>query len=215
MDAPDVLRMQRVMVPVRGLGHGVRVGLWVQGCTIGCAGCASTDTWSTDGGITIAIEDLADRLAGLLADADGLSLTGGEPLQQAGALTRLLDLLADRGTLDQVDVLLFTGYAPARARTLGAGLWQHLDAAVAGPYRADRPNDHPLVASANQELMVLSDLGRHRYGDVPDTVPTTIDVSTANGDLVMAGLPRPGDLDRFRELMAARGISMGGASWER
>jgi anaerobic ribonucleoside-triphosphate reductase activating protein len=109
------------------------------------------------------------------------------------------------------DVLAFTGYAPAAAPKRGGPLWAPLDAVVAGPSRRDQPSEEPLIASSNQELLLLSDLGRARY-PLPPAAPRMQAVA-ADGELVMVGLPRPGDLERLEEGLRRRGVTFGGASW--
>ncbi|QAY71440.1 4Fe-4S single cluster domain-containing protein [Xylanimonas protaetiae] len=204
------LRLSRTLSPVTALGPGRRVGLWVQGCTIGCAGCASQDTWDAGGGDEVSVPGLAALLAARV-DAeglDGLTVTGGEPLQQAQAVTAVLRLV--RAAHPELDVLVFTGYAAAAARRRAPELFAVADAVVAGPYRRDRPSDHPLLASANQTLELLTARALTRYAGLRPR----IQVGADDDDLWLLGLPEPGDLDRVREALAARGIHLEGASWE-
>ena len=63
-------------------GEGVRVSLFVSGCTHRCKGCFNPDTWSFSAGspFTYEVQD------SILADLDhpwiaGLSLLGGEPME--------------------------------------------------------------------------------------------------------------------------------------
>lgn len=109
------LNVARIAMPIQSLGPGRRVGLWVQGCTIGCAGCASTDTWNPTSGLTLSVDDVARKLGELLSTADGLTISGGEPFQQPDALAELLRALRRDRQLDGRDVLIFTGYAAAAA----------------------------------------------------------------------------------------------------
>lgn len=211
MGAADRLIVNRIAAPVTSLGPGRRVGLWVQGCSIGCRGCASTDTWDPDAGTALTVEEVTERLESLLDGLDGLTISGGEPFQQGQALAAVVAGLRSRDALVERDVLLFTGYAQARARRLSPNLWTAADAVVSGPYLRDRPGGEWLRASANQVLILRTGLARERYTDVPGR---RIDVGTAGSDLTMAGLPRPGDLDRFTELMAARGIRWNEGSWQ-
>ncbi|MFT4187313.1 MAG: 4Fe-4S single cluster domain-containing protein [Aeromicrobium sp.] len=214
MVAAAELSVHRLAAPITSLGPGRRAGLWVQGCSIGCAGCASTDTWDGADGQRLPVSTLARQVADLLDGEalDGLTISGGEPFQQADALADCLDLLRAAGALADRDVLVFTGYAAPRARRLSTRLWEHADAVVAGPYRADQPGDGWLRASGNQQLLHLTPLGHERFVD-PERA-TTVNVTVSGGSLVMAGLPAAGDLDRFRAEMSRRGIDFPEVSWQ-
>lgn len=211
MVAASRVTVNRIATSVSSLGPGRRVGLWVQGCTIGCAGCASTDTWDATAGVASTVTELAGQLGHLLDDADGLTITGGEPFQQGDALAQLVGILRSGGALDHRDLLIFTGYAATAARRRSPTLWEQADALVAGPYRQARPNGGWLRASDNQELVLRTPLAEQRYSTVPSA---GIDVALSGSDMVMAGLPDSGDLDRFRQLMTARGIDLGGVTWQ-
>ncbi|WP_051318282.1 4Fe-4S single cluster domain-containing protein [Cohnella thermotolerans] len=113
-------------------GPGTRAVVWVQGCSIGCPGCFNPQTHSSDfGGSEWDPDKLGAELGGVAVD--GLTVSGGEPLQQPEAVLSLIRAFRRNhgGT-----VLLFTGYpAPyilnneaARSVALQA------DAVLAGPY---------------------------------------------------------------------------------
>ena len=63
-------------------GEGVRVTLFVSGCTRRCKGCFNPDQWSFDYGEPFGA-DVEERLLGLLAPSHiaGLSILGGEPME--------------------------------------------------------------------------------------------------------------------------------------
>lgn len=211
------VQVNRILAPVTVLGHGRRLGLWVQGCQIACPGCASVDTWATEAGETWKAVELADVIADeVVARAlDGITLTGGEPTDQAPALaslvSRVRERLVDADYGIAVDILMFSG-RPARAAARRAeGLWELLDAAVCGPYQQEQPGTEPLLATSNQELVTLSDLGASRYPMRTDT--PRMQVVGTEDQLTLVGLPRPGDLERLEARLGERGVSMGGASW--
>ena len=75
-----------------------------------------------------------------------------------------------------------------------------------------RPAD-PLIASANQELVKLTPLGRSRYADLGAGGPS-IQAHVGDGEITLVGLPKPGDLTRLEAALRARGVSMEGRSWQ-
>lgn len=213
------IRVNRVARPVTVLGPGRRLGLWVQGCRIHCPGCASEDTWDPAAGRDLDTEELAPSLAdAVLADGlTGVTLTGGEPTEQGPALAdlvaRMRALLADGGA-PPVDVLLFSGRTAAAAARLAPELWGAVDAAVCGPYRPDRPGSHPLIASANQTLEILTPLGGARFARAGRPGDRAMQIHVGDGTMTLIGLPAPGDLPRLEAALRRRGITMEGRSWQ-
>lgn len=76
-------------------GEGLRVVLWLSGCSHRCKGCQNPQTWDADSGIPfnkLAKEELFREL-----DKDyisGLTLTGGDPLFESN-LDGVLDLVTE------------------------------------------------------------------------------------------------------------------------
>ena len=65
-------------------GEGVRVTLFVSGCTHHCKGCFNPDQWDFNYGEPFTRE-VEDRILGLLDQSfiSGLSILGGEPMEPA------------------------------------------------------------------------------------------------------------------------------------
>jgi anaerobic ribonucleoside-triphosphate reductase activating protein len=207
------IEISRMLYPVRVLGPGVRAGIWVQGCTIGCSGCLAQDTWPRRPDLAVPVEDILDWLRGLPDPIDGVTISGGEPLQQPGPVTRLLEGIRQIRFDRPIDVLLFTGYAWSRAQRCQE-LLSHCDAVVAGPY-VERRNvgETPLRGSDNQRIVPLTDLGRRLYGPEAALTPRALQATLVDGRMWMAGIPRSGDLRHLTDRLAARGVTMEGTSW--
>ena len=80
-------------------GEGVRVTLFVSGCTHRCKGCFNPEQWSFDYGDDFD-EAVEERLLGLLEPSHvaGLSILGGEPMEPANqcALVPFLRRMRER-----------------------------------------------------------------------------------------------------------------------
>ena len=92
-------------------GPGVRVSLFVSGCTHRCPGCFNPETWDFAFGAPFGEEQLREILT--LLDRPyirGLSLLGGEPFEpeNQGAVLALVRRV--RRELPQKDVWCYTGY---------------------------------------------------------------------------------------------------------
>lgn len=216
MDPHPVLsvRVARMFAPVTVLGPGRRFGLWVQGCALACPGCASRDTWDPDAGVPVPVPDLVERIVDAVRvdGLDGLTITGGEPTDQAEALASVVTGV--RRSLPGFDVLVFTGRTLSAARATASDLMTAATAVVAGPYRRDEPQpDHRLLATANQELTLAPSAAERYSAWLAEPGATRLQVLTSERGLYLLGLPGPGDLDRFRDLMAARGVELEGVSW--
>lgn len=62
-------------------GPGIRVSVWVSGCTHQCKGCHNPQTWNKDFGREFTENDLSDILKYLkLPYISGITFSGGDPL---------------------------------------------------------------------------------------------------------------------------------------
>ncbi|HEU5157959.1 MAG TPA: 4Fe-4S single cluster domain-containing protein [Streptosporangiaceae bacterium] len=219
--SPASLLLAKAHYPVTALGPGTRAGLWTQGCTIGCPGCLSRDTWDPDPRTAVPVRAVLGWLGSLPGPVDGVTISGGEPFQQPAALAALLRGIDEwRGRLAaEVDVLIYSGYAYSRL-TRSAQTREILarcDAVVAGPYVERRGEGGPLMGSANQRIVPLTDLGHRRYADVADLGASRIQVSIDAGPegrrVYYIGIPRRGDMDRLNSTLERAGVHPGDVSW--
>ncbi len=62
-------------------GPGIRVSIFMQGCTFHCKNCFNSETWPFDGGQEFN-EEVIDKVLDLCNDSHivGLSILGGEPM---------------------------------------------------------------------------------------------------------------------------------------
>ncbi len=62
--------LNKAHFPVTVLGPGRRIGIWLQGCSIGCAGCISQDTWEADATKAMAALERGDDQRAAKADTN-------------------------------------------------------------------------------------------------------------------------------------------------
>ncbi|HEX8094501.1 4Fe-4S cluster-binding domain-containing protein [Jatrophihabitans sp.] len=192
------MALNRLHFPVTVLGPGRRAGIWFQGCSIGCAGCMSLDTWADRGIEKVPVGAVLDWLESLPGGgADGVTISGGEPTEQPEALRALLDGLAAWRAGTGRDVLLFTGREPAWVRGAGAAVVRGADAVVAGPFVAAEAGTTPLRGSDNQELVVLTERGRQAYDDLSGFRREAVQLGADATGLWLIGIPMPGGLAAF------------------
>jgi len=165
------LNLHSLAYPVTALGPGRRIALWVAGCPLRCRGCVTPALLDPSAGKLVPVARLVQRILELPAAIDGLTLTGGEPFAQAQALAALIDDVQPRRP--EWDILCFSGFTLEHLQRSDAGcqaLLKRLDILVDGPYRAEHPGTHPLTASANQRVHLLSARAQRRRREL-DALP--------------------------------------------
>lgn len=202
------LRVHSTLTHSHVNGPGIRAVVWLQGCSLRCSRCWNPDTHDRNLGRQARTLDLADWILSLYP-SDGLTLSGGEPMEQAPALTELLTHL--HSSAPYLSIGLFSGYTeqeleqggfradPDIPRTHKQVLWarirSHLDFAVLGRYRRREPASDPLVTSRNQRLRLYSS----RY-TLADFGTQAVEISISSDGLTqITGFPVLGSLTENRE----------------
>lgn len=92
-------------------GEGVRVSLFVSGCTHHCKNCFNAETWDFDFGEPFTRE-IEDKIIEELAPdyIDGFSLLGGEPFEPLNQKVLLPFLRRIKDKYPQKSVWCYTGY---------------------------------------------------------------------------------------------------------
>ena len=179
-----IVRVHAIERGSRANGPGPRFVVWVQGCTLGCAGCFNPATHPAAGPAT-AVAEVAGQLAAAAraGEVEGLTLSGGEPMQQAPAALELL-LAARRLGLS---TLMFSGYTKAEieGQALGPAVLAHLDVLIDGRYRADLRAGLDLRGSSNQQVHLLT--ARYTAAEVAATPEAEIRIA-ADGSVVLTGV---------------------------
>lgn len=211
--------LSRVHYPVTSLGYGRRAGIWFQGCTVHCRGCISRDTWPADATTRTDVDSVLAWIAGL-GTVDGITISGGEPTDQPGALRALLDGIDRWRTADdkEADVLLYSGRTTSELRESLPWLRPVVDVLISGPFDQELVGPSALRGSSNQIIDVFSDLGSRRY---PEQIRErtyadqrrSIGVHVDTESIWMVGIPLPGDLVRLRTALEDRGVSVDRTSW--
>lgn len=209
------IRVAQVHYPVTVLGPGARLGIWLQGCHVGCRGCMSRDTWDPEAVVPMSVARLVEECARIVTRRlDGVTISGGEPFEQPEALVELLaglrDAFAERPA---VDYLCYSGFRLVDLRARFSQVMPLLDAVIPEPYIASRPTEEPWRGSSNQPIVPLSPLGRRRYGGKAHAQGRAVQLLVGSERLAVIGIPRQDDLARVEQQLASAGIELGGVSW--
>ena len=121
-------------------GPGVRVSLFVSGCTHRCEECFNPETWDFDYGTPFGEAEIEKILALLAPDhIRGLSLLGGEPFEPANQEAVLELVRRVREELPQKTIWCYSGYlfqelAAGKIGDHSRALLEGLDVLVDGPF---------------------------------------------------------------------------------
>lgn len=141
--------------------------IWTQGCSLHCSGCWNPQTHSPLLGFQLEIPEVVEWFGNLSREnrVEGLTISGGEPMEQAPAVLELLRQL--KAADPALSLGLFSGYCE---RELLSSDWpairDHLDFAVVGRYNPRSPCVNTIVSSTNQTLYLYT--SRYSMADFAD-----------------------------------------------
>lgn len=182
------LRLHAFLAASRANGPGLRAVLWLQGCSLGCPGCFNPRTHPAVGP-RLDVEEVFGRVAAAQAafGIEGITISGGEPLQQRPGLLALLGRVrAETG----LSVIVLTGYTWQEIASMpqSAELLGRLDVVVAGRYNHRLHLGVGLRGSANKTIHLLTD--RYCLADLA-AVPVAEAIIDRVGDVVLSGINPP------------------------
>ncbi len=180
----DLLRIHQFLAHSRANGPGTRAVIWVQGCSLGCHGCFNPETHAFEPGKSIPVEALFQRLIAIQSQIEGITISGGEPLQQYRPLIHLLSRIRLETRLS---VLLFSGFTWEEIQHFPdvETLLACVDLLIAGRYDASQRLAQDLRGSANKRLHFLS--GRYSETDL-QPVPEAEVLISPGGEVILSGI---------------------------
>jgi anaerobic ribonucleoside-triphosphate reductase activating protein len=232
VDSAERLDVSGVHLPLLALGPGVRLGVWTQGCPLACPGCMSRHTWDPAGGTRVPVAELLELWERALRHgAAGLTVSGGEPCEQPaplGALLRGADVLRRKPWVRPApdggapDLLVYTGYEEDELTDERRAALAPADAVVTGRFRIAEPTELVWRGSANQRMLPRTELGRLRYGphlarerERHEGLQVVVGRRAPDGTWPTRwyGIPRPGELARWKREGARHGLPVASPSW--
>ncbi len=174
-DSAPALNLAALIKGTRMVGPGLRDAVWVQGCTLGCRGCANHAYLPQERRVLMPVERLLAHFLARRGAIDGMSVLGGEPTEQPEAVAALLCGVQELG----LSTVVFSGrtYERLLRDPRCAELLTDTDLLIDGPYvESQRDPSLHWRGSPNQRLLRLSD----RFTE-QDLAPPP-----ANGEIVVS-----------------------------
>ncbi len=166
-------------------GPGLRRVLWTQGCSLRCKGCWNKEMWEFNKNSYVEIDDL---VADILTDKEleGITLLGGEPLDQFEAS---LELLKKIKTQSQLSIILYTGYEiPEIFQTNKQEIIPFADILITGRFEPSQRNlqtNGSLIGSDNQQIIFISK--RYSKKDIPEK--NQVEITLSHSEISILGYP--------------------------
>ena len=134
-------------------GDGLRVVLWVSGCSHCCEDCQNPLTWDPNGGLPFDEAAKEEVFAELEKNyISGITLSGGDPLYPGNRMD-IRNLVKEiREKYPKKTIWMYTGYDWEYVKTREVARW--IDVLVDGPYKKDlRDTQLHWRGSSNQHVI--------------------------------------------------------------
>ncbi len=168
----------------RANGPGLRYVLWFQGCDLGCKGCFNPKTHTDTITTQASVADVFESIVTHPSEMEGITISGGEPLQQSESLLALLKRIRQHTKLS---VILFSGYTidEIRAQPNGNSILALIDVLIDGRYQSGQRKADQMCGSANQKIHLLSD--RYSIADINQTPQAEVHIDPG-GNITISGV---------------------------
>ena len=156
-------------------GPGNRIVIWVQGCSLNCKGCFNPETHETGGASIISVADLANMVNND-DSIEGITISGGEPLDYPIELTRFLENIKPNLTK-----IAYSGYSIKEISKdiLKKSVIKNVDLAIVG--RFNKKFAHPYLGKKFLDVSGKIDLSYFK-------LKTTIEYSINKHNITKTGI---------------------------
>jgi len=174
----------------QALGPGNRFALWVQGCCFNCPECIAPAWIPQVTKQSISVGLLAKRIF-TIADLEGITLSGGEPMLQAAELSALIDEIHIKQP--KLTVICYTGFRleqlQKEADCSRLDLLARIDVLIDGTYQQQQNNGLGLRGSDNQQIHFLTDIYKGQEAYFTETQRRIELHILEQNEVMMAGIP--------------------------
>ena len=125
--------IDRILYPIHTLGPGNRLVIWTKGCSKKCKNCSNPELWSIENSKNRDIKTLFQIILNISKKykIDGITFTGGDPLEQFDELIEFIALLKSITK----DILVYTGdYFESLAKNKQEKIKKNVPILIDGPY---------------------------------------------------------------------------------
>ena len=183
MTDPGILNLHAFLPQSYANGPGSRAVVWFQGCTLNCDGCFNPATHSGKPNILKSPADLANDIL-IFKNIEGISISGGEPFDQAEGLAAFLQTIRNSSKLT---IILFSGYTFEKIleMTEGEEILKNIDVLIAGPFDKSKLLPENLAGSSNKTYHFFTE--KYSFGDF-EKIPDAEIIIEPSGKVTWSGI---------------------------
>ena len=156
-----MLRILNITAPDINNGNGLRVTLWVSGCTHHCKGCHNEQAQPLNGGMDVPLRVLYEEFCSNPL-VTGVTFSGGEPFIQSKSLAVLANVLKKKN----YSIWAYSGFTFDKLESdpIRRQLLELVDVVVDGPFvMAKKSLELDFRGSSNQRIInVQESLKQHK-----------------------------------------------------
>jgi len=200
------LYINSISYPVTNLGPGKRIVLWVEGCSLKCKGCMAISMRERRENNKKSVSEVFSMIKKASQGLDGITISGGEPFEQAKSLYELVRLIRKETDLD---IMVYSGYTIEELKKQGETankLLSLIDILVDGRFEEANTNKKLWRGSDNQRFISLSKRAKRyeKYVEAEYNGKRELHLEISGNSFKVVGIPERGflkDLDkRCKEL---------------
>ncbi len=185
-----------VQYPLRCLGPGTRVGVWFQGCDIGCSGCISTYTWEQTKEKLTTVNELVLDLKSF--PVKRLTISGGEPFMQPASLYHMLKNIRK----DFDDIMIYSGYKYEYLSKEFLHILDLIDVLIDGSFKKELPTKKVYKGSKNQKMYIFNQDLIDTYSDYILETKKTLQLHQAKEEVYVLGIPEIKDAEDIKKILS-------------
>ncbi|MFW9906825.1 MAG: 4Fe-4S single cluster domain-containing protein, partial [Candidatus Thorarchaeota archaeon] len=180
------LKVANVIPISEANGPGPHYTIWVQGCSLKCPGCFNPQTHDPNGGFLRTTSSLVQEI-NLYWNQNkirGVTITGGEPLQQIDSITHLLKKIKSIG---EIGTIVLTGYNENELFLIPRfdRLRQFTDVLISGRFLQKNKLQEGIRGSTNKKVLLFSSF----YQDFEfDVIPPIEIITHSDGTISITGI---------------------------
>jgi len=165
-------------------GPGNRFVIWTQGCSLDCLGCWNPETHLFKSGNEYQIQDLFSLII-KETTIEGITISGGEPFDQADELYNLTKEIKENTNLTQI---IYSGYTIKEIRVdkNKQTVLSNIDVLIDGRFNSEKLSKNYIIGSINQKHHFLTN--RYSLNDFRNTNGIEYHFES-NGTTTLTGFP--------------------------